>query len=654
MTTIQEKLAAAVAAGQLLPQSLANIEALLAAGANPLYLAAVTELAAGGHWSELNDRFFRTLAFGTGGLRGRTIGKVVTTAEQGAGGPAGRPQHPCVGTNAMNFFNLSRAVRGMIATLAEQLAAAGESRRVRLVFSHDSRHFSREFAEFAARVGTDLGCDVWLFEADRSTPELSFAIRHLRADGGAMLTASHNPPHDNGFKAYFNDGAQLVSPFAEQVIDKVNALATESYEPLPAAAQGRLTTLGAEMDAAYRAALESLVLDPAALRDGPRVKIVFTNLHGTGGRIIPRLLREAGCVVSTVAAQDGPDGCFPTVASPNPENAEALKLATEQAAAEGADVVIATDPDCDRVGIAARGPDGRMVLFSGNQTGSMLVCHRVGALFASGVLNDGNRERACVIKTFVTSDLQAAICRHFGIACVNTLTGFKFIAAKLAKYEHGLPASVAPDYRALAPGQARSLLLERSRFYVFGSEESYGYLGHDLVRDKDGNGAALMVAEMTAHALSLGLTLPEFLERIFMDFGYYAEVNKSIYFEGAEGAAKIARLAASYADQPPAEIAGAAVVARRDFSRDQIHDEEGDLVPKEAMMRFDLADGRSFAVRPSGTEPKIKYYLFGKEEPPPGQPFAPAGLAAAKSRVDASLAALWTWLETDATTRAGA
>ena len=647
MNPLHENLSSAVAAGHLLPQSLDNITGLLAATDNPVYHTAVAELAGAGEWTELNDRFFRTLAFGTGGLRGRTIGRVIAPVEQGDGGPNGRPEHPCVGTNTMNFHNVSRAIQGMISTIKAHLAGQASPRRPRLVFAHDSRHFSREFAAFCAKVCTDHGCDAYLCEAERSTPELSFAIRHLGADAGVVLTASHNPPHDNGFKAYFNDGAQLVDPQASQVIAAVNAITNPAYAPLDAEEQGTLTMLGKDLDEAYIARLMSLVLEPQRLADGPRPKIVFTNLHGTGGRIIPQTLARLGCDVATVAAQDGPDGQFPTVASPNPENAEALHLAIEQAIATGADVVIGTDPDCDRMGVAARDADGNMVLITGNQIGSLLAYHRTRTFFQQGVLNDGNRERACLVKTFVTTELQRAIADHYGIGCVNTLTGFKYIAAKLRKYEQAVPRHLYRDYAALPDAESRALRLEHSRFFVFGGEESYGYLGSDVVRDKDANGAAVMFVEMACYALSLGMTVPALLDLVYKEFGYFLEKNHSKTFEGAEGAAKIAALAASYADAPPAEVDGAAVVSMRDFNHDELIDEEGETIPKEKMLFVDLADGRSFAVRPSGTEPKIKYYLFGHRAPEAGMALDATELAAAKANVTGSLAAMWQWLEAD-------
>jgi phosphoglucomutase len=651
MNALQQKLDAAVAAGSLLAASRENILALLSATDHPVYPSAVGELVDGGQWTELNDRFFRTLAFGTGGLRGRTIGRVVTTAEQGAGGPNGRPEHPCVGTNTMNFHNVSRAIQGMISTVEAFLAGSGTRRRPRLVFGHDTRHFSRDFAVFCAKVCTDLGCDAWLFAAERSTPQLSFAIRHLGADAGVVLTASHNPPHDNGFKAYFNDGGQLVDPYATQVIEAVNAIQNPAYTALPEEERGALTIMGAEIDEAYITRLTGLVLEPSRLSEGPRPKIVFTTLHGTGGLIIPNVLRRFGCEVATVQAQDSPDGRFPTVASPNPENAEALQLAIEQADATGADLVIGTDPDCDRMGVAARDADGKLVLITGNQIGSLLAYHRTRTLFQQGVLNDGNRERATLIKTFVTTDLQSAIASHYGIGCVNTLTGFKYIAAKLRKYEDAIPRHLYRDYKSLDEKESRALRLEHSRYFIFGGEESYGYLGSDSIRDKDANGSAVMFVEMACYAMSIGLTVPGLLDLVYREFGFFLEKNHSKTFEGAEGAARIAALAASYAAEPPSEVDGSRVTRIRDFNRDELLDEEGDGIPKEKMLFVGLEDGRSFAVRPSGTEPKIKYYLFGRQLPPPGGTLDPAALAAAKKSVGDSLASLWNSLDADITRR---
>lgn len=640
MSAIHESLDAAVANGDLLPSAKTHIAALLAGTTSTIAPMAIQELVDAGAWEELNDRFFKTLAFGTGGLRGRTIGRVVTKAEQGAGGPNGRPEHPCTGTATMNFYNLSRAVRGLIA-YAKQFA--GPDRKAVLVFAHDTRHFSRDFAEFCAKVCADLGCDAYLFEGPRSTPQLSFAVRELRADGGVVLTASHNPPHDNGFKAYFNDGAQIVDAHAEGIVMEVNAISREFYEVLPESERGTITILGAEMDALYVARLKTLLLKPSLLA-GAATKIVFTNLHGTGGHINVPMLRGFGFEVLTVPAQDIQDGRFPTVESPNPENGPALQMAIDLAMESGAEIVIGTDPDADRMGVAVRDRDGKMVLLTGNQIGSLMAWYRLKTCFELGWLTNANRNRALLVKTFVTTELQRSIADGFGVGIVDTLTGFKYIAAKLRKYEEAIPADKKGDYRSLTEAQTRVLRLEYSRFFVFGGEESYGYLGSDAVRDKDANGATLMFAEVAAYAKSVGKTLTELMDDIYTDYGYYLEIGKSLVMEGADGASKIQALAASYAENPPTEVDGSAVTRVRDFAKQDLFDQEGDLLPKEKMLFVELEDGRSFAVRPSGTEPKIKYYLFGKH--------APGGdLTAAKNSVKSSLAKLWSWIEADAAKR---
>ena len=638
MSAITDSLATAVATGTLLESAKLNITALLGGTTSAIAPLAIQELVDAGAWEELNDRFFKTLAFGTGGLRGRTIGRVVTQAEQGTGGPNDRPEHPCVGTATMNYYNLSRAVRGLIA-YAKQFA--GPDRKPVLVFAHDTRHFSRDFAEFCAKVTADLGGDAYLFEGARSTPQLSFAVRELRADAGVVLTASHNPSHDNGFKAYFNDGAQIVDAHADGIVKEVNAITSERYDVV--ADRGTITILGAEMDALYVTRLKTLLLKPSLL-EGASTKIVFTNLHGTGGHINVPMLRDFGFEVLTVPEQDIQDGRFPTVESPNPENGPALQMAIDLAEQSGAEIVIGTDPDADRMGVAVRDAAGKMVLLTGNQIGSLMAWYRLKTCFELGWLTNANRNRAVLVKTFVTTELQHAIADGFGVGIIDTLTGFKYIAAKLRKYEEAIPADKKGDYRSLTEAQTRALRLEYSRFFVFGGEESYGYLGSDAVRDKDANGATLMFAEVAAYAKSVGKTLTELMDDVYVEYGYYLEIGKSLVMEGADGATKIAALANSYAENPPTEVDGSAVLRVRDFAKQDLFDQEGDLLPKEKMLFVDLEDGRSFAVRPSGTEPKIKFYLFGKH--------APGGdLSAAKDHVKIGLANLWSWIETDAAKR---
>ena len=644
MNALISTLEQAVAEGKLLPASLENIQLLMRGTQDPVVPATIGELVDKGEWTELNNRFYKTLAFGTGGLRGRTIGTVVMPAEQGKGGVNGRPEFPCVGTACMNFFNVGRAMRGLIAYVRRFVEADGSGRKPLIVIGHDTRHFSRDFAEYCSRIATDLGCDCALFDGPCSVPEVSFAIRELRADTGVMITASHNPAHDNGFKAYFNDGAQLIAPHDKGVITEVNALTSDSYEPLPADQQGSLRVLDSSFDEIYIARLKGVVLRPEVFGKAS-AKVVYTNLHGTGKRCIVPLLKSIGSNVSTVAAQDVQDGRFPTVASPNPENAPALDMAIAQANEEQADLVIATDPDCDRMGIAVRNPaTGKMELLTGNQTGCLLAWYRCMSLVELGILTPENLKHAVMVKTFVTSPLQDAIAKSFGIDVVNVLTGFKYIAAKLGKYENAIPAELRRNYRSMSEAETRELRLRTSKYFVFGGEESYGYLAQDFVRDKDANVAALCLAEMNAYLATQGIGLLECLNNIYKEFGYYKELGKSLVMEGADGAAKIAALTQSYIDNPPSVMDGSKVVRVRNFANGDLLDAEGDPIPAEKMLFFDLEDGRSFAVRPSGTESKIKYYLFAHGAP---------GVEPEVSRpvVEASIDALWKAVAADAAER---
>lgn len=646
--SLADTLQSAVEAGQLLPASLENINALLAASDNPLYKASIEELAGAGQWAELNDRFFQALKFGTGGLRGRTIGKIVTAAERGSAPADQRPDHPCVGTNAMNFYNVSRATRGLVKYIQDWRANAKLGGKPSIVFSHDTRHFSPEFAKRCAQIAIENGADVYLFDGCRATPEMSFAVRQLRADAGVMLTASHNPAHDNGYKVNFNDGAGIVEPHATGIIKEVNALKDEGYTALPEAEQGKITTLGDDMDQQYLARVETMMLQPELLKEekAKKLKIVFTALHGTGGVLVPVLLKKLGFNFLTVPEQDVRDGRFPTVKSPNPENASALQMAVDLANKEGADIIIGTDPDCDRMGVGVRDASGKMVLLTGNQVGSLMGWYRIKTMLDLGILNDSNKANAVLLKTFVTSPLQDAIAAKYGIKSVNTLTGFKWIGAKLAQYEARLPADILAKYRDLTAAESREARLKHSTFLVFGGEESYGYMGDDFSRDKDGNGAVVMFAELAAYAASRGLTVAGLLDEVYSEIGYFLEVNQSKVFEGAQGAAQIAKLADSYGSNPPKEVDGSAVVKVRDFRKDVIADEEGEVVQKEKMLFVDLADGRSFAVRPSGTEPKIKYYMFGRSVPENGK-LSAEELTAAKAKVTAGLDSMWAWLEKD-------
>jgi phosphoglucomutase len=646
MSDLRKTLEHAAEEGLLLTTTVANILQLLSREDNPVSRASIEELVDRQEWTELNDRFFKTLAFGTGGLRGRTIGKIVTKAETGAaaGGPC--PEFPCVGTNAMNFYNVSRATQGLVNYLKEHLDKTESGRRPSIAVAHDTRFFSLQLAELTAKVAMENGCDAFLFEGARSTPELSFAVRHTNATAGIVITASHNPPHDNGYKCYFSDGAQVVEPHASAIIEHVNR--AESYEPLPKERQGKLSVLGTELDEAYKSRLRSLVLRPEVVAGQKDLKIVFTPIHGTGAVISVPVLRSLGFQVLTVPAQDKADGSFPTVKSPNPENAEALSMAIALAEKEEADLVIGTDPDCDRMGVAFRDSQKGMQLLTGNQIGSLLAYYRTKTLKEQGILNDQNQGRGVIIKTLVTTDLQKTIAAKEDVRCVETLTGFKYIGEKLGKYEAALPSDVRARYRSLSEEETRALRLKYSSFFVFGGEESYGYSGGDFVRDKDANAATLMFAEVAAYAKSQGKTLDQLLDQVYLEYGYYLEKNGSLVFEGAEGADKIRRLAESYRKEPPSEMDGSKVVSVKDFSVGGIKDVEGDTLPKEKMTMFELADARRVAVRPSGTEPKIKFYLFGKNSEA-----VAATLAQAKKALADALDRLWDWIQQDVKKRVG-
>ena len=650
VANLHSKIERAVADRQLMESAAANIRTLLAGAPSSLYMRVVNELIAAGAWPELNDRFYQTLAFGTGGLRGRTIGKTVAAAERGDSRENERPEFPCVGTNAMNFFNISRATQGLIAYLHDWNQREKISAKPKIVIAHDPRFFSEEFSELTAKIAAENGCDAFVFDGPRSTPELSFAVRYLKANAGVVITASHNPPHDNGYKVYFGDGAQVIEPHASGIIAKVNAITSEAFTALPKDRQGKITTLGKEIDEAYMQRLETLILDPQIIREAKSLRAVYSPLHGTGRVIIEPMLKRLGFNFDVVAEQDRFDGRFSTVKSPNPENAEALTMAIDLARKEDADLVVATDPDCDRMGAAVRTKTGKMKLLTGNQIGSLIAYYRTKTLFDRGILNKENASRAVIIKTFVTTDLQKAIAEYYGLRCVETLTGFKYIGAKLSKYERALPKNVRENYVDLDEEETRQLRLAHSSFYVFGGEESYGYSGADFVRDKDGNGAVIMFCEVAAYAKSRGQTVDELLDEIFAIFGYFAEKNGSLVFEGAQGASKIKQLVESYARHPFSEVMNSKVTSVRNFETETIRDVEGDEVPKEKMSIFELKNRTRIAVRGSGTEAKIKYYLFAQRRPENGE-FDSAELDQIKSKVEEKLKQLWDWLQEDAQSR---
>jgi len=647
MTTLT-KIQSAAAAGQLMPSTAENIAAFLAAGLPAWAKESIDELIAKSAWSELNDRFYRYLEFGTGGMRGRTIGVVTAAAETGTRSATGSPEHAAIGSNLLNDFTLSRAVIGLFRYTKKHLRAQRIEAKPRLVIAYDVRHFSRHFCELAASTWTKLGGEAFIFDGPRPTPQLSYSVRWLKAHAGVVITASHNPPHDNGFKAYFDDGAQVVPPHDKGIVAEVNAVPLTELGAFLATDLTGVTTLSREADDAYLQVAAQAVIDPRVLLS-TRLKIAFTNIHATGSVHSIPLLIHAGCDVKPVLEQLNFDANFPTVKSPNPENAEALALAVALAEREGCDVVLATDPDADRMGVAVRNRAGKMELLTGNQIGALLADYRLTKYKELGWIPAGGSDRACIIKTFVTTQLQDAIGRAHGVKVINTLTGFKWIAAKMRGYENQLLATQPAgfDYESLPLAQRAKLLMQHSTFYAFGTEESYGYLPNDFLRDKDGNAACLMFAELCAWVKSRGLTVPEYLDEIFLRCGFYLEGVINLYYEGASGNAKIKRILDTYRAQPPKKFGDVAVAKFQDFGREDIRDADNELIPKQDLYLVTLANGYSFAARGSGTEPKMKFYLFANEKVGTA-----AELPAVKLKVRTTLDALTQLIESDAKARA--
>lgn len=638
--------------GKLLDSSVKNLTDWLQAGFLPYWaISSIEELVRESQWDELNDRFYQFLAFGTGGMRNRTIGRYITESEKGIVGPQGTPEHAAVGTAMLNDFNIIRATVGLFNYCNRFLQGR---RQPKLVIAHDVRHFSRYFCELTASTWSRLGGQAQIFDGPRSTPQLSFTVRHTKAVAGIVITASHNPYHDNGYKVYFEDGGQVVYPHAEGIINEVYKVEMESTTDHLEIDLNPVKVMGKTEDAAYMAALKENLLD-ATVFDKASPKIVFSPIHGTGGISAPPALAELGLTVDTVAEQMIQDSRFPTVKSPNPENAEALKMAIDQAKASGAGIVMATDPDADRMGVAVRGPDGEMVLLSGNMIGSMLAAFRIERMKELGLLPNEGSSRAALIKTFVTTPLQASIGQKNGLKVIDTLTGFKWIGEKLKAYEQELmdvlkqQGSAHVDYDSIPLAERRKLLLEHSTFYVFGGEESYGYLASDRLRDKDANAAVLMFAEMAATLELQGKSVLQYLDEIYLRYGYYLEDVINIYYEGASGATRIQNILKSYRKDPPKEVAGHAVVGWKDFGVHTLHDADGKEIPKQDFYFLELDNGYSFAARGSGTEPKIKFYMFACEDVS-----EPGELDAAKAKAIEELARIKQAVETDARARADA
>ncbi len=646
------KIQAAARSGHILPSSAENLSNWLNAGLPAWALASIDELIAQGAWSELNDRFYRYLEFGTGGMRGRTIGVVSTAAEQGTLSAQGSPEHAAIGSNVLNDFTLIRATVGLFRYVKSYLAATGAYDAPNRLIAHDVRHFSRHFCELASSTWNSLGGVAFIFDGPRSTPQLSFSVRWLKAHCGVVITASHNPPHDNGFKAYFTDGGQVVAPHDKGIVTQVNAVPLSELGAFLDKKLERVVTLGANADEAYLAVAYQGMLDPELCRQAG-LKVCFTNIHGTGAVASVPLLRKAGCEVVVVPEQEAFDGRFPTVKSPNPENAEALSLGVKLAEAKGLDVVLATDPDCDRMACAVRNRAGKLELLTGNQIGSLMAEYRISRYKALGWIPKEGSQKVALVKTFVTTALQDAIGRGHGVKVVNTLTGFKWIASKIRGYEEKAKqellakTGIAMDYDQTPFAVRARLLQEYSTFYLFGTEESYGYLPNDFLRDKDGNAACLMMAELCAYAKSRGITVPEYLDEIYLRNGFYLEGVINLYYEGATGATKIKRILETYRSAPPKTFGEVAVTKFQDFGVETIIDADGEEIPKQDLYFVTLANGYTFAARGSGTEPKMKFYIFAN-----AAVSSATELSTVKAQVKSELERIKGLIEADAQKRA--
>ncbi|MBV6644903.1 MAG: phospho-sugar mutase [Cyclobacteriaceae bacterium] len=508
--------------------------------------------------TEYIESFYKDLEFGTGGLRG-IMG---------------------VGTNRMNKYTVGMATQGLANYLKQSFN--GE---ISVAIAHDSRNNSRFFAETTADVFSSNGIKVFLFQSLRPTPELSFAIRHLGCQGGVVLTASHNPKEYNGYKAYWNDGAQLIPPHDLIVIKEVGKI--ESLDEVRFDRNSELISpIGEELDEAYLKMIESLSLSPSEISEQKDLKIVFSSIHGTGITLVPPILSRLGFSnVHVVQQQKEPDGNFPTVVYPNPEEAEAMTLALKQAEEIDADLVMATDPDSDRVGIAVKNTMGHFQLLNGNQTGAMLIYY----LLSKWQENHKLTSKEYIVKTIVTTDLIERIAESFDVKCYNTLTGFKYIAELIRE-------------------------LEGKEKFIGGGEESYGYLIGDEVRDKDAIASCAMIAEMAAWAKSNGKSIFELLIEVNTKFGLYHEGLKSLTKKGKSGSEEIQAMMIKFRENPPKTLGGSAVSLIKDYKSSEVTNlatsatEKIDL-PTSNVLQFFTEDGSKISVRPSGTEPKIKFYF---------------------------------------------
>ena len=524
--------------------------------------------------NELVESFYKDLEFGTGGLRG-IMG---------------------VGSNRMNNYTVGFATQG----LANYLKKNFPGEKIRVAISHDSRNNSRTFAERVADIFAANDFQVYLFDALRPTPELSFAIRELKCHSGVMVTASHNPKEYNGYKAYWSDGSQVTSPHDTNIIKEVEKI-TEVSQVLTGGNPANITILGDEFDKIYLAAIKKLSLSPQSVERYADMKIVYTPLHGAGVKLTPAALKDFGFKnVILVEEQTVLDGNFPTVESPNPEERKTMKMAIDLAEREQADLAMATDPDSDRLGVALRTGAGNYVLLNGNQTLVLLMCYQLTRWAELGLIKDGD----FVVKTIVSSMMPDAVAAHYGVKCYNCLTGFKYIA-KIIRDQEGLHT------------------------YIGGGEESFGYLAGDYVRDKDGVSACALAAEAAAWCRDTkGMTLYEWLQDLYVKFGFYRESLVNVVRKGKDGAEQIQNMMVDFRANPPKSLLGSPVVQVLDYKTLEVLDTatgvkspiEG-IEDKSNVLQWITEDGTKVSVRPSGTEPKIKFYFGVKAELPSVEQF---------------------------------
>ncbi|MFA6855913.1 MAG: phospho-sugar mutase [Treponema sp.] len=528
----------------------------------------VEELVAENDLKELEDRFYQTLEFGTGGLRGVMGG----------------------GTNRMNTLEINRATQGLANYVIKAFPDKAKEGTLSAVIAYDSRKNSDIFAQATACIFAANGIKAYLFTGVRPTPELSFAIRTLHADTGVVVTASHNPRMYNGYKAYWNDGAQVIEPHDTGIIKEVNAVKkVKELSREEAVKTGKLIFIDKQIDEAFWDMCKHQLFRPALIRDHAKdVKIVYTPLHGTGAMHVEKVLGDLGLKVITVPEQREPDGRFPTVEKPNPEEAPALKMAVELGKKEHADCVMATDPDADRFGTAFPDKNGNFILLSGNQMGALLMEYVLLSRTELGTLP----EKAAVVRSIVTSSFGDAICKKYGVSMIECLTGFKWIAAAEAKME-----------------------ADHSNEYVFGLEESYGYKIEKEVFDKDGISAAALCAEMTLYWRSRGKSLIEHLDDMYKEYGYFEDRAISQYFPGSTGSEIMAGIMTKLRNEGLKVLGGKRVIMVRDVERSVTFDPANPSsakpydMPKSNVLQFFLEGGTVVSARPSGTEPKIKFYI---------------------------------------------